>query len=481
MAETTSPAPRKSLTWVKDETAYLPHQIEGVRHLARKGSFILADEMGLGKSLQALTVFAVDVERGWASKCLVVCPPTLKKNWQDEIDKFTTLNRMILDGSPKQRAEQLIAFGAMPEPKVLIINYEQVQPHLAALNAFGFDCVIYDEAHAMKNPKAARTKAAQRLRGSRHFVLTGSPMLNQVNELWSLLHRVAPAEFPSYWSFVHRYCVFGGYQNKAIIGVKNERELRARLDDFMLRRLKKDVLDLPEKQIIQIAVDLHPAQKKLYKALKEEIKEDLPTTISPENVDNGMVKFLRLKQVCGTTAAFVPGTDHSFKLDRVEADAFELVADGNHVVIFTQFRDVMRCISDRLEGEGVMAYQLHGDVKSRDRQGIVGEWSDGPPAAICCMLQIATGLNMTAARHALFIDKLFVPKLNEQAQDRVHRIGASVTRPVQIREYLARGTVENRIERILKGKMKIHDTVVETTDFKRALLEALLEEDDDDE
>ncbi len=82
----------------------------------------------------------------------------------------------------------------MDDPKVLIINYEQVGPHLAALNAMGFDCVIYDEAHAMKNPKAARTKAAQKLRGGRHFVLTGSPMLNQVNELWSLLHRVAPAE-----------------------------------------------------------------------------------------------------------------------------------------------------------------------------------------------------------------------------------------------------------------------------------------------
>jgi SNF2 family DNA or RNA helicase len=476
-----TPAPRKSLRWVKDETQYLPHQIEGVRQLARKGSFLLCDEMGLGKSLQAITVFAVDVERGWASKCLVVCPPTLKKNWRGEIDKFTTLNRMILDGSPAQRVKQLAEFSAMADPKVLIINYEQVQPHLAALNALGFDCVIYDEAHAMKNPKAARTKAAQKLRAGRHFVLTGSPMLNQVNELWSLLHRVAPAEFPSYWSFVNRYCVFGGYQNKAIIGVKNERELKARLDEFMLRRLKKDVLDLPEKQIIQIEVDLHPAQRKLYKILKEGIKDDLPDTIDPKNVDNGMVKFLRLKQLCGTTTAFIPGTDDSFKLDRVQADAFELVRDGNHVVVFTQFRPVMTNISRRMEGDGLMAYQLHGDVKSNDRQDVVAEWAAGPPAALCCMLQIATGMNMTAARHALFIDKLFVPKLNEQAQDRVHRIGASTTQPVQIREYIARGTVEQRVERILKGKIKIHDTVVETNDFKRALLEALLAESDDDD
>lgn len=478
MADTT-PAPRKSLTWVKDDVEFLPHQITGVRTLARKGSFILADEMGLGKSLQALTVFAVDVERGWASKLLVICPPTLKGNWQDEVDKFTLMNRLVLNGSPKQRAEQLTAFKAMPEPKVLIVNYEQVQPHLNDLNAIRFDCIVYDEAHAMKNPKAARTKAAQRLRADRHFVLTGSPMLNQVNELWSLLHRVAPAEFPNYWTFVNRYCLFGGYKDKTIIGVKNERELKARLDEHMLRRRKADVLDLPEKQFIRIEVDLHPAQKALYKVVKEELKADLPTSIDESNVDNPMTKFLRLKQVCATTNIFIPGKDDSFKLDRVEADARELVADGKHVVIFTQFRPVQRCLTERLEGEGIMVFNLHGDVKSKDRQGVVKAWSAEEPSVIICMLQIATGLNMTAARHALFVDKLFVPKLNEQAQDRIHRIGASTTQPVQIREYIARGTVEQRVERILKGKTKINDAVVETTEFKKALVEALLEDDDD--
>ena len=241
-----NPAPRKSLRMIKDSTEYYDHQTKGIRTMARMESFILADEMGLGKSLQALTVAAIDFELGTANRVLVVAPVSLKWNWQDEVLTHTNFGCWVLDGSKQARIDQLNQFASSGK-EILIVNYEQVTAHLKELNRLRFDIVIYDEAHTIKNHKAKRTQAALGLRAKRHFIITGSPLLNQVDELWTLFHRIDPQGFPSYWQFVNRYCVKGGYQGKQIIGVKNKPELQSNLDAVMIRRLKKDVLDLPDK------------------------------------------------------------------------------------------------------------------------------------------------------------------------------------------------------------------------------------------
>ena len=254
---------RKSLDKIHDWVEYYPHQLEGIRTLARMGSFTLCDEMGLGKSIQAFTVAAIDFQRGWASRVLIVCPASLKWNWQDECEKHTNFSSIILDGNKAARQKQMQLFDIM-SLDIMIVNYEQVVAHSTELNKLQFDIIIYDEAHYIKNYKSKRTKACLKLRADRHFILTGSPRLNQVNELWPLLHRVAPSEFPKYWTFVNRYAVYGGYQNKQIIGVKNRPELNSSIDRLMVRRLKKDVLDLPDKMHIPTYVELSPLQRELY-------------------------------------------------------------------------------------------------------------------------------------------------------------------------------------------------------------------------
>lgn len=493
---------RKSLMpYLFDTVEYYPHQIEGIRKLARMQNFLLADDMGLGKSLQALTVAIIDIVRGYGEKILVVAPVSLKGNWADEIEKFTTLPYMILGQEiqpgkpghpdklvklgPAGREQQIQMFRDMKGPKVLIVNYEQVNPHLRDLNRMGFHIIIYDEAHYMKNYKSQRTKACLKLTAARHFLLTGTPMLNNVNELWPLLHKIDPAGYPKYWGFVTRYCVFGGYKDKQIIGVKNEKELTERLQSIMLRRMKADVLDLPEVQIIQRKVDLAPEQRKVY----DELVENLRIQIGEEEseVDNALTKFLRLKQICGTTFPF-SGVDISSKLDLALEDSIELLTPyrGNEapkLVVFSQFRDVMECYADRLDkaASHIDIWELHGDVKTHMRQGVVKEWAthDGPGVIVCNPIVAGVGLNMTASRHGFFLDKLFVPGLNQQAIDRMHRIGADTTQPVQITEYICRGTIENRVEQILRTKKKLFGSIVDESDFKRKLLRALMEEDDD--
>jgi len=466
--------------WIKDEIKYYPHQIEGIRKLAKMRNFILADDMGLGKTLQAMTVFGVDVKMGWSNTCLVVAPVSLKGNWAEELETFTTFPYVVLDGSPVNRRKQLETFAAIEGPKFLICNYEQVKPHLAELNAFMFDVAIFDEAHMMKNQKSQRTKACLALFSRRSFLLTGTPMLNKADELWPLLHRIDSEAYPTYWPFVNRYCVFGGFKDKQIVGVKNEKELIDRVQRVMLRRMKKDVLDLPDVQIIVRRVDLLPEQRKLYNQVKDDLVLERVDMDEPQDIENALTKFLRLKQIAGTTLPFT-GEDHSAKLDLAIEDDVEILANGNKVVVFTQFRDVQEAYRKRLAASapGIPYFSLSGDVKPHARQGVVGEWRDTRgPAVLCCMLQVAgVGLNMTAARHGSFLDELFVPGLNQQAIDRLNRIGASTTQAIQIRKYIARDTVESRVQAILKGKTGLIGQIIDTDpDWKKKVLQAMREE-----
>lgn len=504
-------AHRKSLEpWLYDTIEYYPHQLDGVRRMLRQQSLILADDMGLGKTLQALTVYAADVMRttpttAWAQNAIVVCPAGLLGNWRDETNNFTRFPIMLCgieyddNGrarklSPVQRNRQLEAFMDISGPKIMCVNYELLVKHVNDFNEMDFSHRFADEAHLLKNPKAARTKAWHKLQAPRTFPMTGTPMLNRVDELWSLLHSVAPYEFPKYWTFVNRYCVFGGYNNKAIIGVKNEKELRERLSYFMLRRMKSEVLNLPEVQIIKHGVDLHDKQRAIYDQIKNELQVQRADLTDPEEIENSLTKFLRLKQVCGTTISF-NGEDESAKLDAVINDVLQTSGNGHKCVVFTQFRDVLEQFCQRLDAAspGTKIFELHGDVDKGDRQSIVAQWSGENgviPASvngtrvelgnvIVCMLQVAgVGLNMTAGRHGFFIDKLFTPGMNQQAIDRMHRIGSDETQPVQIHEYQCRATIESRVETILKTKANLFGMVVNEGDFKRKLIQALQEEED---
>lgn len=469
------PDGRQSLKKIKDSTAFKPHQVSGVRKLARLNSFIEGDDMGLGKSLISLAVAAIDFELGLAKRVLVIAPATVKGNWADEIEKHTHFSWSLLDGTPKQRKKQLDEFDA----DMLIVNYEQVATHLQELNALSFDIIIYDEAHYLQNPKSARTVACHALRARRHFLLTGSPLLNHVNNLWALLHRVDPQRFPNYWTFVHRYCVFGGFKNKSIVGVKHQSELQGILQGYMIRRTKKE-LGLSGKQLpIDIYVDAHPEQLRLIKQAKDEGKLTIPGRPDVE-IANSMTRFLLYKRILSTTANVDGMGDFSFKLDSAAERAKEIIDNGRPVVIFTQFRPTLAAMATRLTAMGVDSRLLHGDVPMKDRQSIVRAWTEDAgrnrPQVLLCMFQVAgVGLNLVAASDCFFVDELFVPKLNDQAVDRLDRIGQ--TMPVQLYRFRVRKSMEQRVAKILDLKSDIFTNVVEEDDWKAKLIQML--EDDD--
>lgn len=474
---TVATAQRKSLEpFLKDSVEYYQHQVDGVRWAARHRNFLLADEMGLGKSLQALTVFAIDVKIGKGDTLLVVCPVTLRRNWADEIEKFTGMSYTLFGQAPHpskptklktltklERMEQLRAFKLAEGPKVLIANYEQIVAHVGEMTGY-FHMVIFDEAHSIKNPEAQRTKASHRLKPARNAMLTGTPVLNRVDELWSLLHLIDPLRFNNYKRFRNRYCVFGGYGGKQIVGAKNTSELNKILADVMIRRLKKDHLTLPEPNIMQVKVDLHPEQEKLYDSVAEELL--LPDENGdPQEIKNAMVKVLRLKQICGSPAA-VGGDDNSYKLDLAVDRALEVLDSGERLVVFTQFIPILELFADRMAKvwDDDAIFRLSGPRVPKDRRTeYVKHWgSYHKPSLLVCMFQVAgVGLNMTQARTAFRLDKLFVPGLNQQAIDRLHRIGQQEVQPIEVYDFITRNTYEEKIEQINRSKNKVIDSVVE--------------------
>lgn len=468
-------AQRKSLEpWLRDDIEFYDHQVKGVRFGLRQKDFILADDMGLGKSLQALTIFSADVLKGWGETMLVVAPATLRANWAQELEKFTRIPFTLLGEtigtfgqlkkmSKAERDVQIVEFALGAGPRVMVANYEQIAPHWRVLNKVKFHMIVFDEAHALGNEESQRTQACIRLKAKRKIPCTGTPVTLNVKNLWALLRMVEPT-CPNYATFMNRHAVYGGFRNKSIIGTKNKDWIHEVLQRKMIRRLKSEVLDLPEVHKIPIIVTLSEEQEKLYKEVVNEFQ--LTTSEDPDNpmvIKNHLLKMLRLREICSTTLKFT-GEDHSNKLADAAERTISLIEKGERVVVFTQFRHVNDAFVARLRAAqpNIGIWQVNGQVPKEKRIPTVNEWAAAKPGVIVCGLQVgAVGLNMTAARYSIFLDKLVIPALNQQAVDRLHRIGQSKTQPVTVFEYITRGTVEERIEEICKVKVQTNQELVE--------------------
>jgi len=506
---------RKSLEpWLKDDVVFYKHQVSGVRRMAKMNSALLADDMGLGKSIQALAVVSIDVLQGHTEKIIIICPATLKKNWRREIERFTRYPTVVIPGTgstQEKRARLIDEFEEMTGPRILIINYEQVKAWRFRLNQIRFDFAIYDEAHYLKTPTSARSKEARMIRTRRALLLTGSPMPNNVTELWALLDRINPGQWGSYKRYCKEFAVYGGFRGKAVVGVKNKDRLRSRLKDVMIRRMKDDVLDLPPTHIIPRVVGLTHRQMVMYNRAYNDMLLEIGDGQDPKAIKNAGVRFMRLLQICGTTATVAEdGWDESEKLSLAVEDAAQLIHNGHHIVVFTRWRGVQEAFVRRLDHElngaprtrnrkepGDKGYipvrVLNGDVPSDDivradgsiskpgRETVKQYWEDDVPGALVCMYQVAgVGLNMTKAKHLLMLDKLFVPDLNQQAIDRIRRIGAEVHDRIQIYEYFVADSVKERVHEILAIKQGTTSEILDMKTVELNMMLAVLEAEERD-
>lgn len=470
------PKSRGSLDyWIRPEIELKPYQEEGVKWLKNKKGAILGDEMGLGKTIQALFTFGMHI---WSSvkkdpnkRCLMVAvvPASLRMNWAEEIEKFTKLEYCVVKGSNIiERFKQIEEFKKIDNHKILVLNYEVLGDHIQQLNSMNVDLMVADEAHVIKNKETNAYKNISQIAAGRRIAMTGTPMTNQVDDLWTLLDWVTPGQWGTFAGFKAKYCVLGGFNGKQVTAVKNERQLHTRLSQVMLRREIDNVIDLPEVNIIKRFVSLVDKPREMYNYLATEHKlmKYVPgmTEEQEEALEWPMVRQLRMRQICCSTCTLVPAWDESPKLDLAIEDAVEILDNGHKLIVFTQFMPIIHAYKRRLEAArpGTKVYEIHGKVNKDKRQGIVKDWTadDEPGVIIGIIKAMGVGLNMTAANHGQFIGKEFSPGLNDQCVGRMRRVGSEHHPSITVLDYMVKNSAEYRVEQIIKDKEFSFDAVV---------------------
>jgi len=455
------------------------YQKDGLAWLAWLGNNdlggILADDMGLGKTAQALAIIAHDVASASPPRApsLVVCPTSVASNWVREADRFAPKLRVALHhGSGRQDPAAYV--GAVD----LVVTSYGVMRRDEPLRAIEWHRVVLDEAQAIKNPSTATTKAARKLSGTHRLAVTGTPVENHLGELWSLMSWANPGLLGTQSAFKHRYADLVG----TAAGPDALAALRKRIAPFVLRRHKTDpgiADELPERIVVRDDCTLTREQAALYQAVVKDMTSEVADATGIARKGKVLAGITKLKQICNHPATVVdddtePLGGRSGKLDRLVELASEIVEEGEAVVVFSQYATFLRRVSDHLRVElDVGVENLDGKMARPARDKAVGRFAEaGGPPILCVSLKAGgTGLNLVRANHVIHFDRWWNPAVEDQASDRVWRIGQ--TRGVVVHTLVCPGTLEERIADLLDQKRDLAEAVVSSSP------EALISELDD--
>jgi len=312
-------------------------------------------------------------------------------------------------------------------------------------------------AHNCKNPSSQQGKGILKVKSENRIAMTGTPLMNTPLDLY-IIFKWLGYDTHSFYAFKNHYCIFGGYGGYETVGYKNLDELQDRLNKFMLRRLKNDVLDLPDKLYIDEYVEMTPKQSQIYKEVSMEIKAHIDEiAISP----NPLAQLIRLRQATGYTGILSSTIKESAKLDRMEELVDETIANGQKVVIFSNWTQMTDAIYDRLFSKQYGIMRITGETPDNTRQDIVNSFqnTDMCQVLIGTIGAMGTGLTLTAGTVEIFMDEPWNKALKEQAEDRCHRIGAKQN--VTIYTLLTKNTIDERIHDIVEQKGAMSDAIVD--------------------
>lgn len=456
----------------KFKTKPFEHQMEGLMYGLQNDRFLLGDEQGLGKTKQVIDIAVAKKKTHEYKHCLIVCCVNgLKWNWYNEISTHSNESAWILGsrfkggkhviGSVKDRLTDLNNLGNGLDSYFLITNVETLRDEavcskvkeLCEKNVI--QMVAIDEIHKCKNPASQQGKAILKVQPTTRIAMTGTPLMNKPLDLYVTLKWLS-VERHSFFQFKKHYCVFGGYGGYEIVGYKNLADLHAQLQDNMLRRLKKDRLDLPDKIYTTEYVEMTPAQSKLYKEVHDEIKNSIDK-IKMSN--NPLAMLIRMRQATGYTGILSSAVQESAKLDRMEELVEELVENGEKCLIFSNWTDVTTPAFQRLHKYNPAI--ITGDTKDADRKVQEKKFmTDASCSVIVGTIgAMGTGLTLTAGTTVIFLDEPWNRANKEQAEDRAHRIGTKSN--VNIITLVCKDTIDERINELVYKKGKMADMLVD--------------------
>lgn len=433
----------------------LSHQKESIEKLVGNDKYILADDMGLGKTTS--TVIA-SLENG-SKKVLIICPASLKINWEREIKNYTDKTTSIVEGKKWEPAEYTII-----NYDILKNFHDPKKPKESDVLNYGFDLVIIDEAHYIQNKQAQRTKIVNDIckKVGRVWLLTGTPMTSRPINYYNLLELVDSPVAYNWMAYAIRYCE--GYQFNVgnrkvwnVNGASNLTELRDRTKSHVLRRLKEDILDLPEKILTPVYLRL---KSKQYEALMGEYFEWFEQSEESSSLTVQFSKLMKVRQVIAEEKV----------RDTIEI-AQNIIDQGKKVIIFTNFTDTLNKIKDHF---GKSAVALDGKMSKPARQRSVDEFQENEKVMVFVgnLKAAGVGITLTAAEAVIMNDLSFVPSDHSQAEDRAYRYGQKSN--VSVFYPIFENSIEGVIYDILSQKKNVFETVMGDNENKGDVLEQIL-------
>lgn len=420
---------------------------------------ILADDMGLGKTLQALTLLQKAKDVDGQMPTLVICPTSVVFNWESEIEKFAPeLSCLKLSGVERKQF-----FKEIPNYDIVITSYALVRRDIEKLKKINFRYVILDESQNIKNALSQTAQAVKKLNAQHKMALSGTPIENKLEELWSVFDFLMPGFLFSISEFNFRYV--NPIMERADKTV--EKRLKLQIYPFILRRMKRDVAkDLPDKVENIAYCELTPEQKDFYLDVLDSTKEELFKSIEQKGLEKSRMSIfsalLRLRQICCHPRLYdkehVKGVIHSGKFEHLKEMLSEIIDEGHRVLLFSQFVDMLDIVKDWLEREAIPYEYLTG--KTKDRQGAVERFNNNPsiPIFLVSLKAGGTGLNLTGADYVIHYDPWWNPAVEDQATDRAYRIGQK--KKVFVYRLITKGTVEEKIQKLKQVKRNLVDSVI---------------------
>jgi SNF2 family DNA or RNA helicase len=425
----------------------------------------LADDMGLGKTVQTLAL----IQKEWPKRktpVLLVCPTSVTGNWSREAAKFTpSLPVMLHHGADRARGRTFTARAA--KSAIVITSYALLTRDAQMLGGVPWKGLILDEAQNIKNSETKQAKAARSIESGFRIALTGTPVENNIGDLWSIIDFLNPGYLGSAPAF----------REKFFLPIQTRRDpeaiesLRRLTGPFILRRLKTDksiIADLPEKNEMKVYCTLTKEQASLYEAVVQEAEAAIEESAGMSRKGLILATLTRLKQVCNHPRQLLgdgsPIASRSGKLNRLTEMLAEATESGDRALLFTQFAEMGSILQSHLQEQfGREVLFLHGATPRRKRDEYIELFQnepDGPQLFVLSLKAGGTGLNLTRANHVFHFDRWWNPAVENQATDRAFRIGQ--TRSVQVHKFICGGTFEEKIDAMIEGKLELATRVVGT-------------------
>lgn len=447
------------------------HQIEAIKYGSIKNNFLLADEMGLGKTATLIHYAIYRKINNNYKHCLIIAGINgLKYNWLSEIDlhseekgyilgsKINKNNRLVMRGG-KKILEDLQNIPNINE-YFLITNIESLRNKQITdllrdlINNNIIEMVIIDEAQVIKNSLSQQGKAFLRLNPKTKVAATGTPIMNNPIELYTMFYWLR-IDIHNFYQFKKYYCVMGGYNNYEIVGYKHLDELSEKLNNNMLRRLREDVLDLPEKIRTIDYLEMGKEQAKIYKDCKDLILKDLDKIIA---IPNPLTALLRLRQATATTSLLTEDINESVKFERLKEIAQELYSNKKKFIVYSNWESIIYKAYNILK-----PYQpaiITGQIKDYQREIEIAQFKSND---LFCILgtvgALGTGYTLTEADTIIFLDSPWNRATKEQAEDRAYRIGQKNN--LNIITLVCKDTIDERIEELIYKKGLMSDYLVD--------------------